>query len=169
MAPHPSPVLNPQWPDTPAWRGIGDHYQRLAGGHLRELFAADPRRARRYRIQTDGLLLDYSKHRIDDQGLGALLQLATERDLRGGIEAMFGGERINHSEDRAVLHTALRRPVTDRLMVGDVDVVSEVHAVLDHMDRFARAVRLGEWVGHTDRPFSDVVNIGIGGSDLGPA
>ncbi len=169
MASYPRSSPDPQLPATPAWQAIGDRYRSLAGVHLRELFSADPQRATRYRIEVDGLLFDYSKHRIDDSALAALLSLARERDLRGAIEAMFTGQRINRSEDRAVLHTALRRPGTDQLMVDGQDVVAQVHGVLDHMERFARAVRRGDWVGHTDRPFSDVVNIGIGGSDLGPA
>ncbi len=154
---------------SPQWQALLAHYTDTASADLTHLFAQDPGRAERFSAESDGLLLDYSKHRIDAEGLRGLVELAEARGLRARIEAMFNGQPINTSEGRAVLHTALRRPATDRLVLEGVDVVAQVHQVLAHMERFAREVRLGNWVGHTDRPLSCVVNIGIGGSDLGPA
>ena len=154
---------------SPQWQALLAHYTDTASADLTHLFAQDPGRAERFSAESDGLLLDYSKHRIDAEGLRGLVELAEARGLRARIEAMFSGQAINTSEGRAVLHTALRRPATDRLVLEGVDVVAQVHQVLAHMERFAREVRLGNWVGHTDRPLSCVVNIGIGGSDLGPA
>ncbi len=154
---------------SPQWQALLAHYTDTASADLTHLFAQDPGRAERFSAESDGLLLDYSKHRIDAEGLRRLVELAEARGLRARIEAMFSGQPINTSEGRAVLHTALRRPATDRLVLEGVDVVAQVHQVLAHMERFAREVRLGNWVGHTDRPLSCVVNIGIGGSDLGPA
>ena len=154
---------------SPQWQALLAHYTDTASADLTHLFAQDPGRAERFSAESDGLLLDYSKHRIDAEGLRGLVELAEARGLRARIEAMFSGQPINTSEGRAVLHTALRRPATDRLVLEGVDVVAQVHQVLAHMERFAREVRLGNWVGHTDRPLSCVVNIGIGGSDLGPA
>ena len=154
---------------SPQWQALLAHHTDTAGADLTHLFAQDPGRAERFSAESNGLLLDYSKHRIDAEGLRRLVELAEARGLRARIEAMFSGQPINTSEGRAVLHTALRRPATDRLVLEGVDVVAQVHQVLAHMERFAREVRLGNWVGHTDRPLSCVVNIGIGGSDLGPA
>ena len=154
---------------SPQWQALLAHHTDTASADLTHLFAQDPGRAERFSAESDGLLLDYSKHRIDAEGLRRLVELAEARGLRARIEAMFSGQPINTSEGRAVLHTALRRPATDRLVLEGVDVVAQVHQVLAHMERFAREVRLGNWVGHTDRPLSCVVNIGIGGSDLGPA
>ena len=154
---------------SPQWQALLAHYTDTASADLTHLFAQDPGRAERFSAESDGLLLDYSKHRIDAEGLRRLVELAEARGLHARIEAMFSGQPINTSEGRAVLHTALRRPATDRLVLEGVDVVAQVHQVLAHMERFAREVRLGNWVGHTDRPLSCVVNIGIGGSDLGPA
>ena len=136
--------------------------------HLRQLFDEDPGRGERLVAEGAGLYLDYSKHRITDETVQLLLQLADEAGLRERIDAMFRGDHINVSEDRAVLHVALRMPRDSSLVVDGVDVVGQVHEVLDRMTSFTDRVRSGEWLGHTGRPISTVVNIGIGGSDLGP-
>ncbi|MGO9789367.1 MAG: glucose-6-phosphate isomerase [Solirubrobacteraceae bacterium] len=154
--------------DRPAWRWLQDHYTGLASRHLRELFAEDPGRGERLTAQTLGLYLDYSKHRITDETVRLLLALAEQSDLRGRIDAMFRGDPINASEHRSVLHVALRMPREASLVVDGVDVVVEVHGVLDRMSSFADSVRSGAWTGFTGRPIRNVVNIGIGGSDLGP-
>jgi len=152
-----------------AWRALAEHHERIRHAHLRDLFAADPERARRFTVETDGLLLDLSKHRITTETVELLVALAEARGLRDHLEAMFRGDRINATENRSVLHTALRRARGDRLVVDGTDVVAGVHEVLDRASAFARDVRRGNWLGHTGRPVSCVVNIGIGGSDLGPA
>jgi glucose-6-phosphate isomerase len=152
----------------PAWQALAAHYDQIKDDHLRTLFAQDPQRGERLTAEAAGLFLDYSKHRISDETLRLLVALADECGLRGRIEAMFRGDKINITENRAVLHTALRAPAGRQIFVDGVDVVPEVHAVLDKMAGFARQVRSGTWLGHTGRPIRNVVNIGIGGSDLGP-
>ncbi|HEX5225320.1 MAG TPA: hypothetical protein VFW29_09325, partial [Solirubrobacteraceae bacterium] len=145
------------------------HHEEIGTAHLRDLFAEDPDRGRRLTAEGAGLYLDYSKHRVTDTTIRLLVGLAEEADLRARVEAMFNGEKINATEGRSVLHTALRRPRGDSLIVDGVDVVAEVHEVLDRMASFARSVREGAWRGHTGQRIVNVVNIGIGGSDLGPA
>ncbi len=154
--------------ERPAFRQLADHHAQLAGKHLRELFAEDGERGTRLTAEDAGLYLDYSKHRVNEETLRLLLALAEESGLREHIDAMFNGERLNVTEGRAVLHTALRRPRGDSLVVDGVDVVAQVHEVLDRMAAFARSLRDGSWRGHTGRRIVNVVNIGIGGSDLGP-
>ncbi len=154
--------------DRPAWRALEKHYEELRDKHLRELFAADESRGERLVAEGAGLYLDYSKNRVTGDTLGLLAALAEESGLADRIEAMFTGERINVSENRSVLHVALRMPRSASLIVDGVDVVKEVHEVLDRMAAFSERVRSGEWRGHTDRPIRNVINIGIGGSDLGP-
>jgi len=154
--------------ERPAWRALEKHYEEIRDKHLRELFAADETRGERLVAEGAGLYLDYSKNRITDDTLGLLSALAEQSGLADRIEAMFTGERINVSENRSVLHVALRMPRSASLIVDGVDVVKEVHQVLDRMAAFSDRVRSGEWRGHTDRPIRNVVNIGIGGSDLGP-
>jgi glucose-6-phosphate isomerase len=152
----------------PAWRALEKHHGEIAGRHLRDLFAEDPERAKRYAVDAAGLHLDYSKNRITDQTLRSLLQLADECGLRARIDAMFRGDRINVSENRSVLHTALRMPADESLIVDGKNVVAEVHEVLGRMRVLAERVRSGAWKGHTGKPIRNVINIGIGGSDLGP-
>jgi len=151
-----------------AWRALERHHAEIAPRHLRELFEADPDRGTRLTAEAAGIHLDYSKNRVTDETVRLLLQLAEESGLTERRDAMFRGERINVSEDRAVLHVALRMPRGSSLVVDGVDVVKEVHAVLDRMAAFSEAVRSGSWKGHTGRRIRNVVNIGIGGSDLGP-
>jgi len=153
----------------PEWQALSAHFEQQKSVHLRELFASDPGRAERFSAEAAGLLLDYSKHRITSQTLSLLLDLAKSVGLRERIDAMFGGEKINATEGRAVLHTALRAPRSKRIIVDGKDVVPEVHAVLDKMGAFAERVRSGAWLGHTGRRIKNIVNVGIGGSDLGPA
>jgi glucose-6-phosphate isomerase len=152
----------------PAWTALQKHFETMRDLHLRQIFADDPLRGKRLTAEAAGLYLDYSKHRVTDETLRLLFQLATERGLAGRTEAMFTGEKINVTEDRAVLHVALRAPAGERIVVDGSDVVPEVHAVLDRMTAFADAVRSDRWLGHTGRPIRNIVNIGIGGSDLGP-
>ncbi|HEX5827086.1 MAG TPA: glucose-6-phosphate isomerase, partial [Candidatus Limnocylindrales bacterium] len=154
---------------TAEWRALLDHVESMRDRHLRDLFAEDPGRAERYTAEGAGLFLDYSKHRITDETLGHLLAVARAAGVEERRAAMFAGEHINTTEDRAVLHTALRRPADEPLTVDGQDVTGEVHGVLDRMAAFALRVRLGEWKGFTGKPIKNVVNIGIGGSDLGPA
>ncbi|HEY4828139.1 MAG TPA: hypothetical protein VIH85_15290, partial [Solirubrobacteraceae bacterium] len=154
--------------ERPAWKALETHYGEVRGKHLRELFAADETRGERMVAEGVGLFLDYSKNRITDETIPLLTGLAEQSGLADRIEAMFTGEHINVSEDRAVLHVALRMPKSASLIVDGVDVVKQVHEVLDRMTSFCDRVRSGEWRGHTDRPIRNVVNIGIGGSDLGP-
>jgi len=151
-----------------AWQALKRHHAEMAGQHLRELFAADPGRGERLTAEAAGLYLDYSKNRVTDETMRLLMELATESGVPERRDAMFRGEHINVSEDRAVLHVALRMPRTASLVVDGTDVVRQVHEVLDRMADFARRVRSGEWRGHTGKPIRNVVNIGIGGSDLGP-
>jgi glucose-6-phosphate isomerase len=151
-----------------AWKALERHHAEISGRHLRELFDEDPGRAERFSAQAAGLFLDYSKNRIVEETIRLLLELAQECDLAGRRDRMFRGEHINVSEDRAVLHVALRMPRGTSLVVDGVDVVKEVNDVLDAMSAFANRVRSGEWKGHTGKPIRNVVNVGIGGSDLGP-
>ena len=152
----------------PAWRALVDHHALISEMHLRDLFAADPGRGERLTVEALGLCLDYSKNRITDETLRLLVQLADESGLRARIDAMFGGERINVTENRAVLHVALRAPQGSTIMVDGENVVPQVHDVLDRMEAFTLRVRGGSWLGYTGRRIRNVVNIGIGGSDLGP-
>ena len=152
----------------PAWKSLQDHYHKIKDLHLRSLFAEDPHRAERLSIEELGIYLDYSKNRITDETLKLLLNLAETSGLRERIEAMFRGEKINITEQRAVLHVALRAPKDASILVDGENVVPEVHSVLDKMADFANRVRSGEWKGYTGKRIRNVVNIGIGGSDLGP-
>jgi glucose-6-phosphate isomerase len=154
---------------TPEWTALVDHHHRLADVHLRHLFTADPSRGETMVADAGDLHLDWSKNRLTAETLRLLVALAERAGLRERTEAMFSGQRINTTEDRAVLHVALRAPVGASIVVDGIDVVPQVHAVLDRMADFARRVRSGEWRGHTGRAIRNVVNIGIGGSDLGPA
>ncbi|HKO28612.1 MAG TPA: glucose-6-phosphate isomerase [Solirubrobacteraceae bacterium] len=151
-----------------AFRALQEHHAEIAGAHLRDLFADDPERGTRFTAEAAGLYLDYSKQRVTGRTLELLVQLAEESGLPERTDAMFRGEHINVTEDRAVLHTALRLPRDASLTVDGQDVVADVHEVLDRMAAFSRRVRDGEWKGHTGKPIAAVVNIGIGGSDLGP-
>jgi len=153
---------------TAEWQALQAHADKVRDAHLRDLFAGDPRRGERLSAQVGDLYVDYSKNRVTDETLSLLAAVAQKAGLPDRIAAMFGGEHINTSEDRAVLHTALRLPRDAGLVVDGQNVVADVHAVLDRMAVFADRVRSGQWVGHTGRPISTVVNIGIGGSDLGP-
>ena len=150
------------------WAALDRHFAEIGERHLRDLFAEDPDRGERLTAEGAGIFLDYSKNRVTDETLRLLVDLAEQSDLAGRREAMFRGEHINVSEDRAVLHVALRLPRERSLVVDGADVVKEVHAVLDRMAAFAERVRNGEWTGHTGKPIRNVINIGIGGSDLGP-
>src|SRR5262245_24093502 len=152
----------------PAWTALETHYEKVRDLHLRSLFQDDPRRGERLTAEAAGVFLDYSKNRVTDETLDLLLRLAEESGLRARIDAMFGGDKINVTEHRAVLHTALRAPRGTSIMVDGVDVVPGVHEVLDRMAGFADRVRSGAWTGHTGKSIRNVVNIGIGGSDLGP-
>ncbi len=154
--------------ETTAWQALATHHAALKERHLRALFAEDPGRAERFAAEGAGLFLDYSKNRITAETMRLLLALAEERDVAGRREAMFRGEKINETERRAVLHVALRAPRGTRIEVDGRDVVAEVHAVLDRMADFARGVRDGRWVGYKERSIRNIVNIGIGGSYLGP-
>ena len=151
-----------------AWRALEAHYPRVRDLHLRKLFADDPKRGERMTVEAVGVYFDYSKHRITDETLALLVQLAEEAGLRARIDAMFRGDKINTTEKRAVLHVALRAPKGQSIVVDGEDVAPQVHAVLDKMADFSTRVRSGQWRGHTGKPIRNVVNIGIGGSDLGP-
>ena len=153
---------------TSAWKALETHYQQIKDVHLRSLFADDAKRGERLTAEAVGIYLDYSKHRITDETLSLLLKLAKESGLRERIDAMFRGDKINITENRAVLHVALRAPKGEKILVDGKDVVPEVHAVLDAMSAFADRLRSGAWVGHTGKRIKNVINIGIGGSDLGP-
>ncbi|HHH36743.1 MAG TPA: glucose-6-phosphate isomerase, partial [Gammaproteobacteria bacterium] len=153
---------------SPAWQALAAHRRDMDGRHMRELFAADPERFQRYSLRLDDLLLDYSKNLVTDETMTLLLALAREADLPGWIEKMFRGEKINFTENRAVLHVALRNRANDPILVDGEDVMPRVNGVLDKMAHFSAALREGRWRGHTGRPIRDIVNIGIGGSDLGP-
>jgi glucose-6-phosphate isomerase len=152
----------------PAWKALAAHHKKIKGLHLRKLFAADPKRGERMTAEAAGLFLDYSKNRITNETLKLLLKLAEESGLRAKINAMFSGEKINITENRAVLHVALRAPKGASIFVDGKNVVPEVHAVLDKMSAFSNRVRSGEWKGFTGKRIKNIVNVGIGGSDLGP-
>ena len=152
----------------PAWKALAAHHKQIQKLPLRKLFAEDAKRGQRFTAEAAGLFLDYSKNCITDQTLKLLLQLAGESGLRGKMDAMFSGAKINITENRAVLHVALRAPKGEAILVDGKDVVPEVHAVLDKMAEFSNRVRSGEWEGHTGKRIKNVINIGIGGSDLGP-
>ncbi|MEV7082663.1 glucose-6-phosphate isomerase, partial [Streptomyces sp. NPDC093516] len=165
-----SPAGSPRLTQRPEWAALADHRANaLPQPDLRELFAEDPGRAERYVVRVGDLRIDYSKHLVTDETLALLRELAAATDVFGLRDAMFRGERINSTEDRAVLHTALRAPRDAVVEVDGENVVPGVHAVLDRMAAFADRVRSGEWTGHTGKRIRNVVNIGIGGSDLGPA
>jgi len=151
-----------------AWKALTAHYKKISKIHLRKLFADDPKRGDRLTLEAAGIFLDYSKHRINDQTIKLLLQLADESRLRERIDAMFSGEKINITENRAVLHVALRAPKGSSIIVDGENVVPGVHAVLDKMSSFCDRVRSGAWKGHTGKRIRNIINIGIGGSDLGP-
>jgi glucose-6-phosphate isomerase len=154
--------------ETSAWRALEEHAKDVRGKHLRELFRTDPARGERLTAEAEGIFLDYSKNRITDETVGLLLDLAAERGVAERRDAMFAGEHINVTEDRAVLHVALRAPRSQRIEVDGEDVVPKVHEVLDRMSDFSERIRSGDWKGHTGKRIRNVVNIGIGGSDLGP-
>ncbi|PWT89827.1 MAG: glucose-6-phosphate isomerase, partial [Proteobacteria bacterium] len=154
--------------ERPAWKALDAHYQQVRKLHLRKLFADDPERGERLAVEAAGIYFDYSKNRITDETLRLLLQLAEESGLRDRIDAMFRGDKINITENRAVLHVALRAPKSASIQVDGVNVVPQVHAVLDKMSAFSERVRSGAWKGYTGKRIRNVVNIGIGGSDLGP-
>src|SRR6478672_792122 len=163
MATHQTPLTQ-----RPAWQALATHYEQIKDVHLRALFAADPQRGERLAFEAAGLYFDYSKNRITDETMRLLVQLAEECGLREKIAAMLSGEKINITEQRAVLHVALRAPRDRSILVDGQDVMPEVHAVLDKMAGFSERVRSGDWIGHTGKRIRNVVNIGIGGSDLGP-
>ena len=152
----------------PAWQALGRHAEAMKAAHLRDLFDADPDRGQRLAVEAVGVYLDYSKNRITDETVALLLRLAEESGLRERIDAMFAGEKINVTEDRAVLHVALRAPKGSKVYVNGVDVVPAVREVLARMGEFADKIRNRQWLGHTGEPVTNIVNIGIGGSDLGP-
>ncbi|MDF0605143.1 glucose-6-phosphate isomerase [Neisseriaceae bacterium TC5R-5] len=152
----------------PAWQTLWEHFVEAKQLHMRDLFASDPQRAERYALEVGGLFLDYSKNRITDSTLRGLMALAREAGLPARIKAMFRGDKINSTEQRAVLHVALRNRTNSPIMVDGEDVMPKVNSVLERMGKFAHAVRSGEWLGYTNQPITDIVNIGIGGSDLGP-
>jgi glucose-6-phosphate isomerase len=154
--------------ERPSWKALEQHHAEIGGRHLRDLFAEDPNRGERLRAEAAGLYLDYSKNRITDETLRLLFQLARECQLEQRRDLMFAGAPINTSEHRRVLHVALRMPKGSSLVVDGVDVVTQVHEVLDRMADLAQRVRSGQWKGHTGKPIRNVINVGIGGSDLGP-
>ena len=168
MAANPQAQLKDGTTKQSAWKALALHYKTISKLHLRQLFADDPNRGQRMVIEASGLYLDYSKNRITDETLKLLLQLADESGLRARIDAMFNGEKINITENRAVLHVALRAPKRALIFVDGNNVVPEVHAVLDRMADFSNRVRSGAWTGYTGKRIRNVINIGIGGSDLGP-
>src|ERR671935_2290042 len=154
--------------ETPSWRALEEHADELRGLHLRELFADDPKRGERLTIEAEGLYLDYSKNLITDETVRLLLRLAEERGVAQRRDAMLAGEKINVTEHRAVLHVALRAPMDAVIEVDGENVVPQVHEVLDRMAAFSERIRSGDWKGHAGKRIRNVVNIGIGGSDLGP-
>jgi glucose-6-phosphate isomerase len=168
MAANPQPQVKTRAVKASAWKALASHYKTASKLHLRQLFADDPKRGQRMAVEAVGLYLDYSKNRITDETLKLLLQLAEKSGLRARIDAMFNGEKINITEKRAVLHVALRAPKDASILVDGKNVVPEVHAVLDRMSAFSERVRSGEWKGHSGKRIRNVINIGIGGSDLGP-
>jgi len=168
MATNAQPVVKKRAAKQSAWKTLASHYNTISNLHLRQLFADDPKRGTRLTAEAVGLYLDYSKNRITDHTLELLIQLAEESGLRERIDAMFRGDKINVTEKRAVLHTALRAPRNAPVVVDGENVVPKVHSVLDRMADFANRIRSGEWKGQTGKRIRNVVNIGIGGSDLGP-
>jgi glucose-6-phosphate isomerase len=168
MALHVQPLAKEPTTGQSAWDALASHYKQVSKLHLHQLFADDPKRGERMVVEAAGLYLDYSKNCVTDETLRLLLQLAEESGLRARIDAMFSGEKINVTEKRAVLHTALRAPKNAAILVDGKNVVPEVHEVLDRMSDFANRVRGGKWKGHTGKRIRNVINIGIGGSDLGP-
>jgi glucose-6-phosphate isomerase len=168
MAAHVQPLIKQRTTKRTGWNALASHYKTLSKLHLHELFAEDPQRGERLALEALGLYLDYSKNRVTDETLKLLVQLAEESGLRERIDAMFSGEKINITEKRAVLHIALRSPRDASILVDGKNVVPEVHAVLDRMADFSNRVRSGEWKGHTGKRIRNVINVGIGGSDLGP-
>ena len=151
-----------------SWKSLKDHKNEIGEKHLRELFKNDPDRGKRMTVEAVGLFLDYSKNRINDESLNLLIQLAKDSGLKKSIDDMFSGKKINITENRAVLHTALRAPKGTEILVDGKDVVPGVHEVLDRMESFANLVRSGEWKGYTGKRIRNIINVGIGGSDLGP-
>ena len=151
-----------------AWKFLQSHYDKVHALHLRQLFADDPKRGERMTAEAVGIFLDYSKNRVTDETIKLLIQLTEESGLRSQIDAMFRGDKINFTEKRAVLHVALRAPKGASILVDGENVVPQVHAVLDKMTQFSNRVRSGAWKGHTGKPIKNIINIGIGGSDLGP-
>src|ERR1700688_3939217 len=168
MAANPQPQVKKPATKQSAWKALTAHYKAVSKLHLRQLFADDPKRGQRLAVEAEGLYLDYSKNRVTDETLKLLLQLAAESGLRARIDAMFSGEKINITEKRAVLHVALRAPKDESILVEGENVVPQVHKVLDKMAQFSNRVRSGEWKGHTGKRIRNVINIGIGGSGLGP-
>src|SRR6266446_5479120 len=151
-----------------AWKSLQSHYKKVRELHMRDLFANDPKRGERMSVEAVNLFLDYSKNRITDETIKLLVELAEESGLQSRIGAMFRGEKINTTEKRAVLHVALRAPKGASIVVDGENVVGQVHNVLDKMAQFSNRLRSGEWKGHTGKRIRNVINIGIGGSDLGP-
>ena len=168
MAARVEPITGKSAVKRPAWKALEDHYKSIRKTHLRNLFADDPKRGERLTVEALGIYLDYSKNRVTDETLKLLLQLAEESGLQARIDAMFRGEKINITEKRAVLHVALRAPRGTSIVVDGENVVPAVHAVLDKMTDFSNRVRSGAWKGHTGKRIRNVINVGIGGSDLGP-
>jgi glucose-6-phosphate isomerase len=168
MAARVEPITGKSAVKRPAWKALEDHYKSIHKTHLRNLFADDPKRGERLTVEALGIYLDYSKNRVTDETLKLLLQLANESGLQARIDAMFRGEKINITEKRAVLHVALRAPRGTSIVVDGENVVPAVHAVLDKMTDFSNRVRSGAWKGHTGKRIRNVINVGIGGSDLGP-
>ncbi len=154
--------------DLPAWQALQKHQREMAEVHMRDLFAEDPQRFEHFSLRLGDILLDYSKNRITEKTMALLLDLARQANVAGKIEAMFTGEKYNNTEKRAVLHVALRNRSNRPILVDGVDVMPEVNRVLAHMRAFSEEVRSGAWKGYTGKAITDVVNIGIGGSDLGP-
>src|SRR5450432_3831314 len=154
--------------NTPAWKALEQHHQEMKDVHMRDLFARDPQRFEHFSLHMGDLLFDYSKNRITDKTMSLLFDLARQANLSARIEAMFTGQKINETEDRAVLHIALRNRSNRPILVDGKDVMPDVNRVLAHMRVFTGQVRSGEWKGHTGKRITDIVNIGIGGSDLGP-
>ena len=154
--------------ETPSWKALAAHYEEIKNLHLRDMFKEDPERAAHFSVQVEDLLLDYSKNRVQAKTMELLFALAREAKLEYWRDEMFSGAKINRTENRAVLHTALRNRSSRKVLVDGVDVMPAVNAVIDKMCAFAQKVRNGEWLGFTGKPIRNIVNIGIGGSDLGP-
>src|SRR5579872_6559175 len=163
-----TPIKVPPVMEHPAWKALKEHYARIRKLHLRKLFSQDPERGDRLKVDALGIYLDYSKNRVTDETLQLLLRLAEQSGLRARIDAMFRGDKINITENRSVLHVALRAPKGTSIFADGEDVVPGVHAVLDKMAALSNRVRSGDWKGHTGKPIRNIINIGIGGSDLGP-